>query len=243
MYDQIAELYHLIFEDWETSIEWQAKRLDKKIAKTWGGRVSSVLDVSCGIGTQAIGLAQSGYEVQGCDLSSDSVRRARVEAANRGLNIPFSVCDMRTLESFHGQSFDLVMTCDNALPHLLNDADILRALKQMLHCLRPGGGLLLTIRDYAATEVDKSEFHSYGIRCHAGQRYVVFQTRQYDGDYYDVALYFVRESDPPIVHVGRSRYYAIKHDRVSELMQEAGFVDVARCDEAYYHPVLTASRP
>ena len=57
-YDQLSPFYHLIYEDWEASIAWQAERLSRIIRARWGEQVESVLDVSCGIGTQSLGLAR-----------------------------------------------------------------------------------------------------------------------------------------------------------------------------------------
>ena len=68
-YDELSPFYHLIFQDWETSIERQADIIDGIIKSEWGDNASSILDVSCGIGTQAIGLAKLGYKVEASDLS------------------------------------------------------------------------------------------------------------------------------------------------------------------------------
>lgn len=62
-YDTLAPYYHLIYADWEVSIGRQSRALDAIIRSTGGPQPRSVLDASCGIGTQSIGLAQLGYEV------------------------------------------------------------------------------------------------------------------------------------------------------------------------------------
>ena len=94
-YDRMASLYHLIFPNWDESIERQAGQLAGIIHDRWGGGARTVLDVSCGIGTQALGLARRGFAVTASDLSAGAVARARDEARRRGLDIQFSVCDMR----------------------------------------------------------------------------------------------------------------------------------------------------
>ena len=53
-YDDLAQSYHLIFEDWDTSIIRQGDALSDVILERWGGDIRTVLDVACGIGTQAI---------------------------------------------------------------------------------------------------------------------------------------------------------------------------------------------
>jgi 2-polyprenyl-3-methyl-5-hydroxy-6-metoxy-1,4-benzoquinol methylase len=100
-YDQLCSFYHVIYPDWEASIAKQAEDLDSVIRQVWGQQVSTVLDVACGIGTQAIGLAACGYQVTASDLSPKSIARARREAEQRQVHIDFSVADMRQPGSDH----------------------------------------------------------------------------------------------------------------------------------------------
>ena len=93
-YSNLAPFYHLFYPNWEESINCQAAMFDCVIKEKWGN-VSTVLDVSCGIGTQAIGLAKLGYDVTGSDLSPEAIERAKREATNRDLSISLSVADMR----------------------------------------------------------------------------------------------------------------------------------------------------
>ncbi|RLC12898.1 MAG: hypothetical protein DRI24_16775 [Deltaproteobacteria bacterium] len=43
----------------------------------------SILDVSCGFGTQSLGLAKLGYQVTVSDISAKAIDRAREEAEMR----------------------------------------------------------------------------------------------------------------------------------------------------------------
>ncbi|HEV8711229.1 MAG TPA: hypothetical protein VGX03_00160 [Candidatus Binatia bacterium] len=67
-YDQLAPFYHLIYPDWEASVNQQTIALDSIIKEYWGERVESILDLACGIGTQALGLASLGYAVAASDV-------------------------------------------------------------------------------------------------------------------------------------------------------------------------------
>lgn len=127
-YDQLAPFYHLIFEDWDAAIATGADFLTGIIWANWGDSVHSILDASCGIGTQSLGLAARGFEVMASDLSPGAVARAQKEAQARNLRITFSVCDMRELYSHHGGGFDVVICAGNSIPHLLSDSEILLAL-------------------------------------------------------------------------------------------------------------------
>ena len=119
-YDRLAPLYDLIFLDWDASMEQQAGHLAGIIGERWGANVRTILDVACGIGTQSIGLVRKGCAVTASDLSARAIERAKVEATQRGVEIDFSVCDMRVAHDHHGRQFDLVTACDNAIPHLLS---------------------------------------------------------------------------------------------------------------------------
>lgn len=244
-YDDLAASYHLIFEDWEGSIAHQAHVLHTIIADEWGGGPHRIADVACGIGTQAIGLAGLGHVVTASDISSNSVRRARQEAAKRGLDVVFLVGDMRTCHDRLGSGFDLVIACDNAIPHLLKDNDILAALRQMHDSLGQGGGALLTVRDYSLEPRGRGIMKPYGVREVEGRRVVAFQVWDFDGDHYDLSLYLVDDAGcpaSPTTRVYRSRYYAVSTDRLCELMEEAGFKSVQRIDGRFYQPVLIGTR-
>jgi SAM-dependent methyltransferase len=244
-YDRLASLYHLIFLDWDASMARQAEQLSDIAHRRWGKGVRSILDVSCGIGTQAIGLARRGFAVTGSDLSAAAIARAEVEAKRRGVEIAFSIGDMRAAWAHHQKQFDLVISCDNAVVHLLTDDAIVEALKQIHACTRPGGGCLLTTRDYDQEKRGTGIVKHFGVREEDGKRYVIFQVWDFEGDIYDLAMYFVVDdgsSGPLVTHVMRSKSYAIGTGQLLELMRQAGFVDTERIDGAFYQPVLVGTR-
>jgi SAM-dependent methyltransferase len=243
-YDELAPLYHLIFEDWNASVERQGQQLSVIIRKRWPEH-DKLLDVSCGIGTQAIALAKKGFHVTASDLSAKEIERAISEAKQRGQVILFSVCDMRSAHAHHGGGFDIVISCDNSLPHLLSDEDILLALKEMFACLRPGGGCLLTVRDYDSEQRGRNLVKLYGVREENNKRYLVFQVWNFESDQYDLTMYFVEEdlsSKKVQTHAMRSRYYAIGTGKLLALMQAAGFQNVERLSEGFYQPVLVGTK-
>ncbi len=244
-YDEFAPLYHLIYPDWDTSMERQARMLDSVIRDTWGDAVATILDVACGIGTQSLGLAGLGYEITASDISPAEIERAKTEARRRGLAITFSVADMREAFAHHSRQFDLVIACDNAVPHLLTDADILKAFKGFYECTRPGGGCLMSVRDYEKEDRSGQNVQFYGAREEEDARYFLFQAREFHGQTYDLAMYLVKDSGGPVceARVFRTRYYAIGITRLMELMSEAGFSDVRRLDEKFFQPVITGTRP
>jgi len=245
-YDRLASLYHLIFASWDESIDRQAEQLGGVIQDRWGLEARSILDVSCGIGTQAIGLATRGFAVTASDVSAGAIARARNEAQRRAVEIDFSVCDIRAAHAHHRRQFDVVISADNSITHLMNDDDLLVAMRQIYHCIRPGGGCLMTVRDYDREERGTGLIKPYGVREEGGKRYVIFQVWDFVGDVYDMAMYFVvddRTCDQLVTHVMRTRYNAVGTGHLLTLMGQAGFTSTERLDGRFYQPVLVGSRP
>jgi SAM-dependent methyltransferase len=243
-YDELAPLYHLIYQDWAASIVHQGKQLSALIKAEWPGS-QKILDLSCGIGTQSIGLAHEGYSLVGSDISPKAVRRAQEEAATRHTSIEFSVCDMRQASEHHGTGFDVVISCDNAVPHLLTDQDLLVAFKEMWACLSVGGGCIVTVRDYESVERGKNIIKPYGVRIENGKRYLIFQVWDFDAECYDLAFFFVEEDQSTSnvsTYVMRSRYYAVSIAKLLALMRRAGFLNARRIDDAFYQPVLVGTK-
>jgi SAM-dependent methyltransferase len=246
MYDEIASLYHLIYPNWNEAIEQQGKALNGVISNLVGSPPLSILDVSCGIGTQTLGLAALGHRVTASDLSAAAVERARKEAVTRGLNIAFEVADMRHCAETHGSGFDAVLSADNSLPHLPGEDEIRVALQEFYKCLRQNGVAVVSLRDYREDEDRSSpQVWTYGFRYDGSDRYFVFQTRDWSHDAYDVAMYFVREVRAGIlasVTAGLSHYYAITVDRLMFLFREVGFTDVQRLDGILHQPIVAGRR-
>ena len=78
---------------WDSSIDHQSMVLNDLIRSNIpnpGNSKISLLDCSCGIGTQAIGLAKREYLVTATDLSAASIQRAKREAESRGNRVASS---------------------------------------------------------------------------------------------------------------------------------------------------------
>lgn len=205
---------------------------------------SKILDVACGIGTQCLGLASLGYEVTASDISPHEVERAKLEASKRNLSLSFSVADMRSVYDHHANQFDIVIACDNAIPHLLSDEEILSAFRQFFACTKPGGGCIISVRDYEKEEKSGQTTKVYGSRDVNGMTYLIFQNWDWQGEFYNFSLYFIEDEGKSQckTHVMRSKYYAIGINRLIELMVSAGYQNVKRHDEVFFQPVITGTR-
>lgn len=241
-YDALASRYHLVYQDWNASIARQGKALDALITD-YVGAEKEVADVAVGIGTQAIGLAARGYQVIGSDLSPGAVSRAHDEAARRQLKVDVHVADFRRLP-FSNESVQLILCCDNSLPHVASPDDVRATLAEWLRCLRPGGSCLISMRDYGDPKPDGTvEQRPYGERVWNGHRYKLRQVWTWRGGRYDTSLEMLPlDDEAPNIAPIVATYLAISPGHTADLMRDVGFRTVIRVDERFFQPVLVATR-
>ena len=242
-YDELAPLYHLVYENWDSTVARQGTALASLIHEQWGADARTVLDAAAGIGTQALGLLALGFRVTGSDLSYAAVNRAQREAAARHLPLACLVADFRALP-IRAASVDVVIVCDNALPHLETPGDIEAALRECFRCARPGGGCLVSMRDYGPPPPSGTvEVRPYGERVWAGRRYHLRQVWSWRGPRYDVSFEITPADKAADATIVKSSYLAIPVAQVAELMNVVGFQGVRRVDGRFFQPVLVGTRP
>lgn len=245
-YDDLAADYHRIYADWESAIARQASALDRLIQRESLASAAVVLDCSCGIGTQAIGLAQRGYDVFASDLSPKAVARAQSEAAKRGLNVRFAVADVRALECAFSQQFDVVISCDNALPHLLTDEDLTLALQNIRRVLTDKGLFVASIRDYDRLRVEKPSFAMPNLSGVPEREVITFQLWDWseESDTYLLRLFVMSQAAGEWrVKEIRTRYRAIRRSEFTAALEVAGFAKIAWHgpeQSGYFQPIVTA---
>lgn len=97
--------------------------------------MKSVLDLTCGTGSQVFWLADQGYDVVGSDINAKMLSVAKGKAKARGLKNKFVKADM--CEAKIG-NFDAVITIFNAVGHLTK-ADFVKAIRNIHNNLNDGG--------------------------------------------------------------------------------------------------------
>ncbi len=249
-YDGLSPEYHdNMGWDWDAVMRQEGASLDRFLAKQVGRPGPySLLDCSCGIGTQAIGLALQGHQVQATDLSTVSIDCARHEAAKHGANIKFGVADFRKLGETVSDTFDIVLSCDNSIAHCLRDEDLDAALASMQSRLKPGGLLLISLRAYDALVADRPQFSNDHVHDRPDGRRVVFQVWDWtdDGRQYRNTQFLLKETDGS---------YAVKHfettlralmrEQIMAAVQSTGYEDVTWHvpeKSGYYQPIVTARK-
>ena len=97
---------------------------------------TTVLDVGCGTGENALYFAQKGFSVVGIDLSTRAISRAKEKAVERKLKVDFRVANALSLE-YANDNFDNAI--DSGLFHTFNDADRITFAREIARVLATNG--------------------------------------------------------------------------------------------------------
>lgn len=109
-------------------------------------KVKTVLDLTCGTGSQVFWLAKHGFKVTGADFSLDLLQIAREKARKGKIAVPLLEGDMRTIKV---GSFDAAITIFNAVGHLTK-ADFEKAMRNIYSNLKEGGVYVFDIINLGA---------------------------------------------------------------------------------------------
>ena len=204
---------------------------------------STVLDVGTGTGTAAAAACARGARVTAVDAEPGmlaAARRTAPEARVRVATLPEL--------PFPDGAFDAVVG-NFVLNHVGRPGEALAELRRVL---RPGGLLMLTIRDYDDLRSQRITSTPPQVSDHEAGRAVTFQLWHWhpDGERYDLEHFQLvpTSADKPDtwdVRVRRSTYWALTRAQLSEFVTAVGFGEVTWHEPAetgFYQPILTARR-
>jgi SAM-dependent methyltransferase len=101
---------------------------------------AQILDIPCGEGRHAIGLARRGFQVTGVDFNENAIAAALRRAAEAEVEVDFRTGDMRRLEA-EGE-YDAAVCFFGSFGYF-SDEENLEFLHRVARALRPGGRFLL----------------------------------------------------------------------------------------------------
>lgn len=116
------------------------KTIESILAK-YGAK--TVLDLTCGTGSQVFWLTKRGFQIVGADINDNMLKVARTKAKKAQLPLKFIQGDMRTLRV--GQ-FDAVLSIFNAIGHL-SKRDFEKVIKNAWANLNEGGLFIFDINN------------------------------------------------------------------------------------------------
>ena len=120
-----------------------------------------VLDLACGYGRHAIGLARRGFRVTGVDFHAGYLATAAGDAAAAGVTVRWTRADMRELP--FERAFDAAYSYFTSFGYF-SDAENERVLAGVARALRPGGRFLLDVlnRDHVLTHPQQRAWNQVG---------------------------------------------------------------------------------
>jgi cyclopropane fatty-acyl-phospholipid synthase-like methyltransferase len=138
------------FPDWEQlyqeknveSMPWFNPDLDPDLEQALAKlnlQTGTALDLGTGPGTQAIALAQRGFQVTATDISDSAVSQVLSKAQEKGLDINFRQDDI--LNSQLNQEFDFIF--DRGCFHVLPPERRQDYVRVVARLIKPGGTLFL----------------------------------------------------------------------------------------------------
>ena len=121
--------------------------IERELAPEPGARV---LDLACGIGRHAVGMAQRGYAVTGFDFNARYLELGAAAARAAGVEVTWTQGDMRSL-GFE-RPFDAVYSYFTSFGYYSDDENE-AVMAQIARALRPGGRFLIDLmnRDQVLT--------------------------------------------------------------------------------------------
>lgn len=99
--------------------------------------LTTVLDLGCGTGYDALELSRKGFGVTATDISEVAIKHAREEAAREGLDIDYAKHDIAEPLSYPDACFDAVIS--NLTLHMFPESVVPRVVAEVRRCLVPGG--------------------------------------------------------------------------------------------------------
>lgn len=195
--------------------------------------VPTVLDLTCGTGSQVFWLKENGFEVVGSDISRSMLKIAKQKAKLKQLQINFLQGDCRTV---HVGQFDAVITIFNAIGHLTQE-DFKLAIQNINCNLNPGGLYIFDIfnLDYLKAGNNITKLTGDWISTSDGKKFreIQFSIISDDGILasYSTYVFQDRNESPTKVSKGYENTLQVySATSLQDILKEGGFAVLAQTD-------------
>lgn len=237
-YDQEASTYDDFNEENSKPFNaYLAKLLNRYDVKT-------VLDLTCGTGSQVFHLYANGFECVGCDINQKMLDIANHKACELGVDLAFQKGDMRTTKS---GTNDAVITIFNAIGHLTQD-DFKKALINIKSNLKAGGIYVFDIfnLDYLlhSDNITKLTIDVQKIAGTKKFREIQYSTITTDGVLASYDTYLEQEDSRELITTTAFQTLQVYNvDMLQSLFKETGFemVECTQMDGKPFDPIQSES--
>jgi SAM-dependent methyltransferase len=131
---------------------------------------AGLLDAGCGTGRYSWELARRGYRVHGIDASPDLLHVATQPEADRTGAVSFAVGNILTLSV---GEYDAIL-CRGVLNDFVEDEDRDGVFSSLSQALRPGGVLVLDVREWETSAARKLQEPLFRKRVETGRGLLTF---------------------------------------------------------------------
>lgn len=232
-YTSISKYYQQIFPFNPAQISFLKQVLPYNGAK--------VLDVGCATGELSFALTRFGFPIWAFDFDAEMIEIAQNTKEEDTMFPVFEQLDMRLIGEHYPESFFNTVICfGNTLVHLLNNDDILKFAKGAYKLLAPEGKLTIQILNYQ--HILDDQIRSLPL---IDNEHISFE-RNYAFDKGSDLIDFntkltVKSTGQEIVN--SVKLYAIRQNKLQELLEEAGFVNFEYFGSFKADPMINNSLP
>ena len=132
-YDQVAHTYKQMYEENYEKYPANLIRLKLLIKRLKEIKTKTILDVGCGTCAPMIKLLKEGFDVRGCDFSSEMIKIGKDQLTKEKLDPNLiSQADVEDDSSMPDGKFDSILAL-GVFPHLVNESKALQNLKKRLN--------------------------------------------------------------------------------------------------------------
>ena len=216
------------FDDYDRFVNWPA-RLEFELPffrrLFQQEKVRSVLDVACGTGHHAIALAREGYQATGADISQAMVDRARLNAQEAGVEVPFYPLGFGELAEALPGPYDALLCLGNSLPHLTEAPALERALQDFARVLRPGGLAIIQNRNLDRVLALQERFMPPQVAQAGDREWVFMRFYDFNGDRlrFNVVRLQRQGQGEWTARLDHTLLRAWRYQEVASRLQESGF--------------------
>jgi len=140
VFQDYAYYYNAFYQD----KDYKAEALQvESLLKKYGQGISGIINYGCGTGRHDLALSELGYQCTGIDMSPLMIEIAQKNAADRGIDIDFSVADIRKYKP--KGKYDAVISLFHVMSYQNSNEDILAAFHSVRHALNKGGIFLFDV--------------------------------------------------------------------------------------------------
>lgn len=196
-------------------------------------QVATVLDLTCGTGSQVFWLQEKGFEIVGSDISQSMLKIAKQKAKLKQLKIKFLESDCRTV---HAGQFDAAITIFNAIGHLTRE-DFKLTIQNINRNLNPGGLYIFDIfnLDYLKAGNNITKLTGDWMAITDGQKFreIQFSTISDDGILASYSTYVYQDGNESPTKISKGYENTLQVYSSAELqglLKENGFVVLAQTD-------------